>query len=294
MGRVRVPGRYRTPMSRVARRKAQRRAGRKPAASIAVPWIVVAIVLAIAAIAIGSRLLAPQPSSVVEMDLRGVVVDQLSPEDPNDSLRSAVRGDMQAFGLSVTEYEGDEVTVETYRSLGNARPSVLLIRSHSGLLTLEGEEDQHITALFTNEPYSKTKYVTEQLHDRVLIVRRHEQDENLKFGVSPLFILQSMEENLSGTVVIIAGCSCLGRTDLADAFLARGASVVLSWDESVSLGYLDLATEHLMDALLAQEMTVENATVSTMVEYGEDPDFGAILLYYPVAAGRYTVAELVQ
>jgi len=31
-----------------------------------------------------------------------------------------------------------------------------------------------------------------------------------------------------------------------------------------------------------------------MAEFGSDPDFGAILLYYPPAAGRFTVAELVQ
>ena len=231
---------------------------------------------------------------VVESDLRTVVIYQLYLEDSNSSLRSAVRQNMEDFGMEVVELEGDDVTVETYRSLGSLDPAVLLVRSHSGILSLEGDERQHITALFTNEPYSRTRHVAEQMRDRVLIVRRHEQDEHLRFGVSPLFILDSMEQGLPRTVVIIAGCSCLGRTDLAEAFLARGASVVLSWDEPVSLDYLDLATEHLVDALLAQEMTVENATISTMVEYGEDPDFGAILLYYPVAAGRYTVAELVQ
>lgn len=294
MVRVRVAGRYRTPMSRAARRRAKRRAPAKTTTPGWLPWGLVGVGLLIAVAVIGSRLLAPQPPAAVETDLRGVVIDQLSPEDANDSLRSAVRADMRKFGLEVREIEGDEVTVQTYRSLGNSGPSVLLIRSHSGILTLEGDEEQHITALFTNEPYSKAKYVTEQLRDRVLIVRRHEQDEQLKFGVSPLFILHSMEENLSRTVVIIAGCSCLGRTDLAEAFRARGASVVLSWDQPVSLDYLDRATEYLVDALLAQEMTIEDATVLTMAEFGSDPEFGAILLYYPPAAGRYTVAELVQ
>jgi len=256
--------------------------------------VLVGIGLVAAAAVVGSRLLQPQASVAVETDLHAVVIDQLSPEDPNTSLRSAVREDMEGFGLEVVEFEGDAVTVGTYRSLGGLVPSVLLVRSHSGILRLEGDDEQHITALFTNEPYSKTKYVTEQLRDRVLIVRRHEQDEQLKFGVSPLFILHGMEENLSRTVAIIAGCSCLGRTDLAEAFRARGASVVLSWDQPVSLDYLDRATEYLVDALLAQEMTIEDATVLTMAEFGSDPEFGAILLYYPPAAGRYTVAELVQ
>jgi len=281
-------------MNRRAARKARKRPAVTGVSSRPLLWMVFAAVLLFAAVVVGSRLLAPQPPTVVESDLRGVIIDQLSPDDPNSTLRAAVREDMEQSGLQVLEYEGDEVTVETYRSLGNLSPSVLFIRSHSGVLSLEGDEEQHITALFTNQPYSKTRYVTEQLQDRVLIVRRHEQDEELKFGVSPLFILQSMEQSLPGTVVVIAGCSCLGRTDLAESFRARGASVVLSWDEPVSLDYLDVASEHLLDALLAREMTVEDATVSTMAEFGSDPEFGAVLLYYPAAAGRYTVAELVR
>jgi len=250
--------------------------------------------LVVAAFVVGSRLLAPGPPETGRAGRHAVVVDQLSPEDSNPTLRSAVRISLEQFGLDVTEYEGEEVTVETYRSLGSDQPTVLVIRSHSGVLSLQGDEEQHITALFTNEPYSRTKYLSEQLQDRVLIVRRHEQDENLRFGVSPLFVAQSMGESLPRTVVIIAGCSCLGRTDLAEAFRARGASAVISWDGPVSLDYLDSATEHLVDCLFDKRMTIEDATVSTMLEYGSDPEFGAILLYYPVAAGRYTVEDLIS
>jgi len=250
--------------------------------------------LVVAAIVVGSRLLEPGPLEPVDPVRQAVVVDQLSPEDSNPTLRSAVRISLEQFGLDVTEYEGGEVTVETYRSLGSDQPAVLVVRSHSGVLSLQGDEEQHITALFTNEPYSRTKHLSEQLQDKVLIVRRHEQDENLRFGVSPLFIAQSMRDSLPRTVVIIAGCSCLGRTDLAEAFRARGASAVISWDGPVSLDYLDSATEHLVDCLFDKRMTIEDATVSTMLEYGSDPEFGAILLYYPPAAGRYTVEDLIS
>ncbi|MFC2009146.1 hypothetical protein ACFLUT_03735 [Chloroflexota bacterium] len=280
-------------MSRTGRRKAQKRARRSGASQSGRPWIWLSIGGLIVAILVLGRLLAPQPEQP-EGTLRAVVIDQLAPGDPNPNLRTAVREDMEAFGLEVVEFEGDEVTVGTYRELGDLAPAVLLIRSHSGLLTLESEQEEHITALFTNEPYSRAKYVSEQLGDRVLIVRLGEQDEHLRFGVSPMFIEQSMHGNLSRTVVLIAGCSCLGRTDLAEAFRARGASVVLSWDAPVGLEYLDAATGHLVDCLFEERMTVEGATVSTMAQFGSDPAFESILLYYPVAAGRYTVSELIR
>jgi hypothetical protein len=221
-----------------------------------------------------------------------VVIDQLSPEDPNESLRATVREALRHRGLSVAEYEGDEVNVALYRSLGLTQCSVLFIRSHAGLLVLEGLDAQHITALFTNEPYSRLRYVDEQLNDRVLIVRPFETDAELSFGISPYFVAHSMEGGLPSTVVIIAGCSCLDETDLAKAFLGRGASVVVSWSDSVSLEHLDAAMGYFMTRLFVDGLTLEEAVDATMAEIGPDPEYGARLTYFPFAAGRYTFDEL--
>jgi len=225
-------------------------------------------------------------------ELRAVVIDQLSPRYPNDVFRSATTASLQAVGLPVDVFEGEEVDVGLYRSLASRRPGVVLIRSHSGILVLEGEAEEHVTALFTNEAYSETSHVAEQLDERLLIVRAFEGEGELSFGISPEFIDESMGGRLPRSIVIIAGCSCLGRTDLAEAFVARGASVVVSWDGSVTLEHVDEATALLVERFFRDGMTLENAVVAAMVKYGEDPEFGALMTYFPFAAGRYTAAEL--
>ena len=254
-------------------------------------WLWVAGIGFALVIILGFRLMMPQSGSL-DADLRAALIDQLSPTLPNDDFRSSVVDYVEEFGLPVDVYEGDAVDVGLYRSLGRQNYGVLVIRSHSGILELEGSQAERVTALFTNEPYSQRKYVSEQLGDRLLIVRPFEEDSNLTFGITPQFVRQSMEGRLPGTVVIVAGCSILGRTDLAEALIARGASVVISWDRSVGLAHVDEATAVLVQHLLNDRMSVERAVVATIVEVGPDPEYGASLRFYPPAAGARTAAEL--
>jgi hypothetical protein len=227
-------------------------------------------------------------------DLHAGLIDQLSPAFPNESFTSEVAAAVEEFGLSLETYEGDAVDVNLYRSLGERSLGVLVIRSHSGILQLEGEDQQGVTALFTNEPYSEQKYVGEQLRGRLLIVRPFEADPKLTFGVTPNFVRQSMDGYLPRTIVVVAGCSVLGRTDLAEALVSRGASVVISWDRSVGLAHADAATARFVTHLCAEGMTVDEAVVATMVEMGPDPDYGAVLRYYPASVAQRAAAELLQ
>ncbi len=256
-------------------------------------WLLIAgIVVAAVASILLIRLASPQPHA--DADLRAGFIDQLSPAFPNEEFRDSVMADLKILGLPVDLYEGEEVDVDLYRALGEEAYGVLVIRSHSGTLQLGGAPDQRITALFTNEPYTGSKHVAEQLVDRVLIVRPFEDDPELTFGVAPDFFRQSMRGELRRTIVVIAGCSILDRTDLAEALVSRGASVVISWDLSVGLDHVDKGTALLVHYLLAEGMTVESATVAAMAESGPDPEFGASLNYYPASAGRYTAEQLLR
>lgn len=247
------------------------------------------IAFALALIMAGGLMTTPLHT---DAELRAAFIDQLSPAFPNEEFRSAVATDIEHFGLPLDVYEGDEVNVDLYRSLGEYPYSVLVIRSHSGTLELGGGPDQRTTALFTNEPYSGSRHVAEQLVDRVLIVRPLEDDTELTFGVAPDFFRRSMRGEFARTVVIIAGCSILDRTDLAEALISRGASVVISWDLPVALDHVDRETELLVHYLLREGMTVEQAVDAAMAESGPDPEFGAVLKYYPDSAGARTAAEL--
>lgn len=270
-----------------------RRVPRWKSTTIQGPWWfwVTGIAFAVALILVGRQIPAPLH---MEAELRAAFIDQLSPAFPNEEFRSSLTADIDIFGLPLDVYEGEEVNVGLYRSLGEHPYSVLVIRSHSGTLELGGGPDQRTTALFTNEPYSGSRHVAEQLVDRVLIVRPLEGDTELTFGVAPDFFRRSMRGELPRTVVVIAGCSILERTDLAEALVSRGASVVISWDLSVALDHVDRGTQLLVHYLLREGMTVEEAVNITMAESGPDPEFGAVLKYYPDSAGPRTAAQLTR
>ena len=277
----------------MTRRSDRRKSGAKPAGRKGATWLWGLGILFAAVVILGFRLMTPQPGAVAE-NLRAAILDQLSPAFPNDEFRSSVTEDLEKFGLPVDAFEGQQIDVDLYRSLATSDYGVLVIRSHSGILELEGEEVRRVTALFTNEPYSQQKHVADQLRDRVLIVRPFEQDLDVTFGITPEFVLRSMKGRLPRSIVIIAGCSVLGRTDMADALVSRGASVVISWDRSVYLSHADSATALLVSHLLRDGMTVEAAVADSNRELGPDPEYGAVLRYYPDDAGRHTAAQLLS
>ena len=77
------------------------------------------------------------------------------------------------------------------------------------------------------------------------------------------------------------GCDGLGSQGTARAFVEKGAATVIGWDASVSAAHTDIATEQLLQHLLAEKMDPKQATELTMKEVGADPTFGAKLRSYP-------------
>ncbi len=274
----------------MAKRSSKRKPRMKAATSQRNWSLWVAGIVCVAVIVVAIRLIMPQAHS--NADLRAALIDQLSPAFPNDEFRSSIMADFAILDLPVDVYEGEEIDVDFYRALGEKPYGMLVIRSHSGTLQLGGSPDQRTIALFTNEPYSGSRHIAEQIVDRVLIVRPFEDDPELTFGVTPDFFLKSMRGDLPRTVVVVAGCSILGDTDLAEALISRGASVVISWNLTVGLEHADAGTRLLVHHLLTEGMTVEEAVSSAMDEFGPDPEFGAILKYHPASAGPYTVEQL--
>lgn len=223
--------------------------------------------------------------------LKAAIVDQLYVLQPNEAFISEVTKELEDYGFEVDIYQGDEVTVDLYRSLPSLGYELILFRAHSGLLS--GEDVANTTWLLTNEPYSKTRHVAEQLTDQVTYAQIHE-DAPWVFAISAKFVTQSMKGELNNTVIIMMGCSCLYLDDLAQAFIEKGASTYLGWDASVDLSYVDDATLNLVRNLCAKELTVRKAVAKTMAEKGPDPRHRAMLQCYPPSSGSQAVAELVE
>ena len=182
---------------------------------------------------------SPASSNPAELP-RAAIIDQLYSLQPNKAFISQVTQELQDYGFEVDLYQGDEVTVELYKKLPSYGHSLIIFRAHSGLLGKEGKVTKR-TCLFTNEPYSERKHISEQLSDQ-LAKARIDKHHPWVFGIGDKFVTQSMEGEFDNTLIIMMGCSCLHLDDLAQAFMENGASAYLAWDATVDLGYVDKAT----------------------------------------------------
>lgn len=258
-------------------------------------WL--AIPLVIAAIVAGVFLYpSSQPSPENNGEPSAAIVDQLYSMQPNQAFINKSTEILEAYGLKVDLYQGDEVTVDLYGKLPSYGYEVIIFRAHAGLLFHE-EDSQAIvreaTCIFTNEPYSETKHISEQLNGE-LAKARVAEGYPIVFAIGARFTKHSMEGEFDNTVVIMMGCNCLHLTDLALAFYEKGASSYLAWDGLVGLDYVDDATITLLEKLLSEELSIQAAVEETMAEEGPDPNYGAVLTYYPAQSANQSVTELLK
>ena len=232
----------------------------------------------------------------VEAGVKAAIVDQLYVLEPNQDFIDQAKAHLEAYGFEkVDVYQGEEVSVRFYRELPKHRYKLIIFRTHSGLMQRQ-EDSQAVvkeeTYLFTGETYSKTKYVREQLTDQMLPAKMVEDYPSV-FAVNAKFLLASMSGRFEDTVVIMMGCGTTYLSDMAGAFVIKGASSYIGWDSGVALGYVDEATVVLLQNLFVEELTVAEAVAGTMAQEGADPSTGAKLRYYPKESGDQTIKELI-
>ena len=207
------------------------------------------------------------------------MIDQLGARDPNPSFLLTVSETLQQAGYVVDYVPAEQVTVDFFRELATRGYDLLLLRVHSAL-TGTGQSATDDASLYTNEPYSETKYLYEQVEKRLSIVSYYEGGPEY-FGITPQFVRSSMMGKFDGAVVIVMGCDALKSEALAEAWVGRGASGFVSWNGPVSGSHSDLGAERLLQHLLAGRLSVGEAVAETMAEVGPDPAYGSSLLFYP-------------
>ena len=205
---------------------------------------------------------------------RAVIVDQLSLTQPNPDFISETRGTLAAAGYLVDYIAGEDVTVETYRSLPDRRYDLILLRVHAGITTevnvVTGERTgTEYVSLFTGEPYDEEKYSANQVLG--LGSARYNQDSDPLFAIGPSFVDDSMQGDFGGALVVMMGCDGLRSQRTAEAFLNRGASAFVSWTRPISASHTDTATKVLLERLVIDDLPVEEAVAQTAEEVGPDP-----------------------
>ena len=230
------------------------------------------------------------PSNV---EARAAIVDQLYDLQPNEAFIGQITQYLEDYGFKVDLYQGKDVTVDLYRKLPTHEYQLIIFRVHSGLLQVGRDQVINKTWLFTAEPYSQTRYVREQLTDQITQAAINNYSP-LVFAINAKFITESMEGTFKDTAIIMMGCSCFHFSDLAEAFVQKGASTYVAWDHSVLLDYVDEATVALVEKLCSEDLTIGEAVARTMKEKGPDPQNGSVLQYFPPASAQKTLKQLIK
>jgi len=212
---------------------------------------------------------------------KAAIVDHLSLTMPNQTFIETATTTLEQAGYTVDYYSGEEVTVEFYRNLPTHGYRIVILRVHSALVSA----DKPPVTLFTSEPYSQTGYISEQLAGQVGWVtykfENGKPTEPTYFGISPLFVKKSMKGEFQDATIVMMGCNGLTYTDMAEAFIERGAKAYISWSDAVLPMHTDSATTHLLQHLLIEKRTVKQALEDTNRDTGPDSTYNSLLLAYP-------------
>jgi len=232
--------------------------------------------------------------------MTAVIVDQLQLTSPDQAFVDGATRTLRAAGYTVDYVPGEQVTVDYYRELPSRGYGLVLVRAHSGFVLRDpqpagGARVSGDTFLFTSEPYSEDTHVDDQESRRLSVayyvdtglesldadeLLRAFQTEPRYFGIKPGFIQSSARGRFRNSTVVLMGCNGLSTDSLAKAFVRKGARAVVGWDEAVTAGHTDDATELLLGHLLSEKLSTEEAVARTAAEVGPDPTYGGKLTLY--------------
>jgi hypothetical protein len=208
---------------------------------------------------------------------KAVLIDEVSQTNPDPYLIANVTNTLTKAGYAVDYYGPNNVTVDFLKTLPSKGYGVVILRNHSA--TLFG----NVIALVTSEPFEPEKFVSEQ--QAGLVVEAELPTINTTyFGITPTFVREEMQGTFSNTVVVVTGCAGLADSEMAQAFVARGAEVYVSWDQIVLANQSDGGAILLMQ-YLTNGNTVDKAVASATANAPSSSLYSSQLKYYPSDEG---------
>ena len=225
-------------------------------------------------------ILNPTAPKLPDQTPKAAIVDHLSSQFPNQTFPQTIQAILNETGLEVDYYPSEQVTVDLYRNLPMHNYKLILFRVHStGECSVEGVPP--FIVFFTSEQYSSYNHVTEQLDMRLVYTNFPEAEPPGYFGITPLFIKNSISRRFNDTIIIAMGCDGLKYTTMADAFIEKGAKAYVGWNGSVTASHTDQVTTCLLGHLITERQNLGDAIANTMIEVGPDPTDASTLTFYP-------------
>jgi hypothetical protein len=229
---------------------------------------------------------------------KAAIIDQLG----SSKLDEVIRDENQTFlntveelvykRFSVVDFYSDNATVEQYEQLATAGYKLIVWRAHSALAV-----NSNYVAISTTDKEGSIN-TDEYLRNgqQTLTLCNITGDPILYYAITPEFIQEVMPGAFHDTVIVLMSCNGLkqGYLRTAQAFQAKGATVVISWD-----GWVDPSNNDLGGTLLLQRLIDGNDSVTVAINNTSffSPEFGwASLQYYPqsLKVGNYQIPDYRQ
>jgi len=225
----------------------------------------------------------------VKFSLKAAIIDQLGEEFHNSDFNDTgiVANILENAGFNVSYHRSETVNVTFYKGLAKYNYGIIILRSHSA--TRKGET---MVDLFTSEEFSEYEHVSEQ--ENGLLTRGYYlwRPGEFYFAITPEFI-----ENLEGcfpkSVVIAMGCNSLNATctEMAEAFIKKGAKAYIGWTGLVQPSHTDDETINLLKMLLEKNKTIADAVSTILPDYHFLPK--SEMDYHPQEVGSLKISDLI-
>jgi hypothetical protein len=199
---------------------------------------------------------------------RVALINTLS-QNQDDSFVKAVGALASNAGYGFDYYPFGQGSVDFFKHLPQKGYSIILLRTDSDAVT---------GAVATSDRYNQYQYPGEQLSDSVARIKVNGTFYEY-FGLTPKFI-QNMCGRFSATTILAMGCFTMSSTDMAQAFVEKGAGAFVGWDKGVLAAYTDTVFASLLGFVL-QGKSISYSVNQVMQTFGSDPSYQARLHYYP-------------
>jgi len=221
----------------------------------------------------------------VKFSSKAAIIDQLGKDLPNTEFNETVASLLESNGFNVSYHRSESVNVTFYKGLAKYNYGMIILRAHSALRT--GET---IVDFFTSEEYSEDKYVSEQ--DNGLLTKGYYSWEQNKFyfAITPKFI-ENLEGSFPKSIIIAMGCNSLNATctEMANAFINKGAKAYIGWTGLVDPSHTDSETIKLLRMLLDDNQTITDAVSKVSPDWNYP---NSRMEFYPLSAGNLRISDL--
>lgn len=223
----------------------------------------------------------------VKFSFRAAIIDQLEGEisNPDFNETGVVSSILKDAGFNVSYHRSETIDVPFFKGLAKSDYGIIIIRAHSAQ-----REDKTIVDFFTSERFNENEYVSDQQNGLLTQGYYLWKPEIYYFAITPKFI-ENLEGYFPKSVVIAMGCNSLNETctEMAEAFIKKGAKAYIGWTGLVESSHTDNETVKLLKMLLKENKTIAEAVSNTsLVQYPPSK-----MNFYPSSEGNLTISDLI-